>query len=356
MSARLGPSQRNLLGVAARLHRQPDVLLNLELHLVPCGISRRDQLRVRERVEVGLDLGVRAHPVQAGLGDREEAFGGDPPGDGFGLVVQLEKLRDGLLIPGLLEGHEIVLDGQGHGSACVRRHLGDAVVDLALGVELLAQRTEAHHHADLAVLEELEGAVSPVGLPWVHLGHLVLVGEVREELQRLEVLVAVDHPPIAGLPVAAVVPHPDRPLGLGLLGAQGQRVADRPLAESLDSLGGPDELVPGFRGRPDAGPGEQILVVEEGPRAREDREAIELALVLAAPGERRQEIVLGFERHDLVGRMKQPVLRVAGKGVQIQHVRRLVVLDHRGDLLVDRVPINDLQVDLDAGLLRVRLG
>src|SRR5262245_28095237 len=31
-------------------------------------------------------------------------------------------------------------------------------------------------------------------------------------------------------------------------------------------------------------------------------------------------------------------------------------LDHRGHLLVDRIPVDDLKVHLDAGLLRVRLG
>src|SRR5437867_1635352 len=199
-------------------------------------------------------------------------------------------------------------------------------------------------------------AVRTVGLSRVDLGHLVPVGEIGEKLQRLEVLVAVDRPLIAGLPVTAVVPHPDGPLGLGLLGTQRKGVADGVRAERPDSPGRRDELVPrpGWRGDP--GAREEIPVVEEGACAREDREPVELALVLTAPDERGQEVFTRPGREDLVRRVEQSVLRVAGEGVQVQHVGRLVVLDHRGDLLVDRVPVDDLQVHLDAGLLRVRLG
>src|SRR5262249_61146064 len=136
----------------------------------------------------------------------------------------------------------------------------------APGAELRGQWSAGYAHGALAVREELESAVGPIGLPGIGLRHLVRVGERGEERERLDVLVAVDRPLIAGLPVAAVVPHPDLPLGLGLLGAERQRIADHAIAQGLDLLGGLQELVPCLRGRCEAGLREKGLVVEEGTR------------------------------------------------------------------------------------------
>jgi len=318
-----------------------------------CSAGRRRLPGLRQRVEVWPEPGVAAHAVDARSGDGKKTLGGDPARDVLGLVVELEELLHRLLVARLLERHEVVLDAEGDRRVAVGRHRGDAVRHLALRVELRGERAEAHDHADLAVLEELEGAVGPVGLSRVHLGHPVAVREVGEELECLEVPVAVDGPAVTGLPVAAVVPHPDGPLRLSFFRPQGQRVADRAAAEVADLLGGLHELLPGPGGCRQAGPGEQSLVVEERTGAGEDREAVELAAVLAALGEGRQEVLAGPVGQHLVGRVEQPVLGVAGEGVEVQHVGRLVVLQHGGDLLVDRVPVDDLELDFRAGLLRV---
>ena len=181
------------------------------------------------------------------------------------------------------------------------------------------------------------------------------VGEIGQEPERLHVLVAVDGPRVARFPVAAVVPHPDRPLGLRFLGTERQRVADDAAAERLDLARGVDELVPGL-GRPgEAGAGEEVLVVEERARARQNREPVELALILAPAREGLDEVVPRLRRQHVVGRVEELVLGVAGEGVQVQHVRRLARLDHRADLLVDRVPVDDPEVDLHAALLRILL-
>src|SRR5262249_18336957 len=84
--------------VAVGLHGAPDVLLDVELHLVPRGIGRRRQARVREDVEIRAQLGVRAHLRQAGLRDRQESLGGDPSGDVVGLVVEVEELLHRVLV------------------------------------------------------------------------------------------------------------------------------------------------------------------------------------------------------------------------------------------------------------------
>src|SRR5437660_4499424 len=54
--------------------------------------------------------------------------------------------------------------------------------------------------------------------------------------------------------------------------------------------------------------------------------------------------------------MEQAVACVGRERVQIEHVGWLVVLDHRADLLVDRVPVDDAEIDLGAALLAVLLG
>jgi hypothetical protein len=345
----------NLLGIAARLDGGPDVLLHVELDLVPHRVGGGRQARARQRGEVGLELLVAAHLLEARLRHRQESLRGDPAGDLVRLVVEVEELAHRLLVALLLEGHEVVLDAEGDRGAGVARHLGHAVVDLLLGVQLGGEGAEAHDHADLAVLEELEGAVGAVGLARVDLGDLVLVGQVGQERERLHVAVAVDGPPVARLPVPAVVPHPDRPLGLRLFGAQRQRVADRVAAGGLHLARGLHELVPGARRLGDARAGEQVAVVEERAGAREDREAVERVAIGAAAREGLEEILAGLRRQRLVRRVEQPVLRVARERVEVQDVGRLVVLDHGADLLVDRVPVDHLQVDLGPGLLGVLL-
>src|SRR5207245_4797547 len=132
---------------------------------------------------------------------------------------------------------------------------------------LLGEGAEADHHAGLAVLEELERAVGAVGLARIHLRHAVAVREVGEEREGAGVRLAVDRPSVAGLPVTAAVPHPDRPLGLRLLGTERQGVADRAAAERLDLLRGLHELVPRLRRRGDPGLREAGPVVEELGRA-----------------------------------------------------------------------------------------
>ena len=132
-------------------------------------------------------------------------------------------------------------------------------------------------------------------------------------------------------------------------------MARRPSAWTL--LRGLHELVPRPRRPGHAGLGEQVAVVEERAGARRGSGSRR-----ACPGTRRRarrrsrKSSRVFGRQDLVGRVEQAVLGVAREGVQVEHVGRLVVLDHRADLLVDRVPVDDLQIDLDAGLLRVLLG
>ena len=102
--------------------------------------------------------------------------------------------------------------------------------------------------------------------------------------------------------------------------------------------------------------GEQIAVVEEGARAGQDREAVELVAVGAAPREGLEEVLPRLGRQGLVARVEEAVLGVARERVQIEHVGRLVVLDHGADLLIDGVPVDHLQVHLHPGLLGVLLG
>jgi hypothetical protein len=336
-----------------RLDRETDVLLDVELHAIPRRVRRGGEAGVGQRVQIGLELLVRAHLRQARLRHRQKSFGRDPPRDVLRLVVEVEELLHSVLVAALLERHQIVFDPERDGLANGRWHLGDAVAHLLLGIELRGQRAEADHHAHLAVLEELKRAVGAIGLARIDLGDSVPVGEVGEELQGLQILVAVDRPRVAGLPVAAVVPHPDRPLGLRFLGPERQRVADDAAAEPLDLAGGLYEFVPGLGRRRQARSPKQVLVVEEGPGARENRKAVELALILAAAGERPDEVVARPGRQHLLGGVEKLIPGVARERIQVEHVGPLIVLDHRAHLLIDRVPVDDPQIDLHAGLLRV---
>src|SRR6266542_2896508 len=78
---------------------------------------------------------------------------------------------------------------------------------------------EAQRHdrrrGGLALREQLPDTVGAVGLARVRLGE-ALAGELLHELQGRDVLRAVDRPLVALLPVAAVAPHPERELRLGL--------------------------------------------------------------------------------------------------------------------------------------------
>src|SRR5207244_11293513 len=108
--------------------------------------------------------------------------------------------------------------------------------------------------------------------------------------------VAVDAPWLARFPVAAVVRRPGRPLGLGFLRAEGQGVADGASPERLGLAGGPREIVPRLRRSGDAGPGEQVLVGEACPGAREGGEPVELAPGHSPPRERLEGALLGLRR------------------------------------------------------------
>ena len=179
------------------------------------------------------------------------------------------------------------------------------------------------------------------GLFWVSF----LSAQALEEGQRLDVLRAVDGPLAVLLPVTAVVEQPDRELALGLLGAEREPVADVALAEGLDLLGVRLELGPGLRGRGDAGLLEEGLVVEHRPGRAEVGHAVHLAVVGARLHEGVEQVGLDRVGEHVVRAVEQVVLGVARVGVEVEDVRRVVVLDHRRALLVDVVPADDLHLE-----------
>src|SRR5947199_10784516 len=68
-----------LLWIAARLHGEADVLLDVELHAVPRRVVGRHQPRAGQGVEVRLERGAGAHALEGGLRQRLEALGRAPP-------------------------------------------------------------------------------------------------------------------------------------------------------------------------------------------------------------------------------------------------------------------------------------
>src|SRR6185503_20744584 len=113
---------------------------------------------------------------------------------------------------------------------------------------------------------------------------------------------------------------PDGPFGLRLFGPQRQRVADGAAAERGDLARRRHESIPRPWGAGKPGAIEELRVVEERTGARENRKAVERALVLAAAREGLEEVLLRLRRQHVGRRVEQAVLGVAGEGVEVQHV------------------------------------
>jgi hypothetical protein len=159
----------------------------------------------------------------------------------------------------------------------------------------------------------------------------------------------VDGPLVALLPVAAVAPHPHGELRLRLLGAQRQAVAGVALALGLPR--GLLQLLPALRRVLHADLGERLLVVAERPDAGDERDPELGPVELAVAGERLQEVRLDLRVEHVLRRVQQALVGVGDPVVDVEDVRQLPGLDHRVDLLVDVVPVDHLQLDVDAGVL-----
>ncbi|SQA21818.1 Uncharacterised protein [Streptomyces griseus] len=208
----------------------------------------------------------------------------------------------------------------------------------------------AVEHADLAVGERLEG-LRPVQLARLDRSGEALADEVvPQPAERGDVLGRVD---VVGADVvrvaAATAEEPHQGLGLGLLLAQrqGEGVVD---ALGLERGGVAPDVVPGLGGA-QARPVEQLLVVEEEAGAGDEGQSVQGAVDLAGFGEPRQEVRRGADRERLVGGVELARLGVVRVGADLGDVRGVAGLDHRGDLAVDVLPVEDGDVDLDAGVL-----
>jgi hypothetical protein len=156
-------------------------------------------------------------------------------------------------------------------------------------------------------------------------------------------------------PVAAVAVDPHLELGLSLLRAQRQPVADHAVAQPLELLGGVAELAPGRRRLADARLLEQRLVVEEQAGARDEGEAVLGSVDRRVVRERGEEVRHRLLGDHLRGLVQEVVRRVLGELVDVEQVGLLASGDERRDLLVDVVPVDDLQVDLVTGIRLLEL-
>ena len=108
------------------------------------------------------------------------------------------------------------------------------------------------------------------------------------------------------LKATAIAEEPQQRLGLRLLGAERQAVAD--MALGLNLRGIRLQLVPGLGRIGDPGLGEQLLVVEEGARAGGEGNAVLLALIAAERLEYRHRVA-GIAQH-VAGFVEQTLLRI----------------------------------------------